>query len=99
MNYYKVLGVHHDISDREIIDRYRDLAMVHHPDRGGDMDEFTQLNEAYHTLKDYRKRELYDNILRIRNACPTCLGSELVKRRVGFTKSKIVRCPDCRSAV
>jgi len=45
-----VLGLNDPVSDGEIIKRYRKLASVHHPDRGGDKDKIQAINEAYALL-------------------------------------------------
>lgn len=37
----------------EIKSAYRKLAKVHHPDRGGDKDNFLKLNAAYETLRNH----------------------------------------------
>ena len=35
---------------------YRKLSLKHHPDRGGDAEEFKKINEAYSTLGDTEKK-------------------------------------------
>ena len=61
-NYYEVLGVKEDASDADIKKSFRKLAQKHHPDRGGNEEKFKELNEAYDTLKDSKKKEEYDNM-------------------------------------
>lgn len=59
-SYFAILGVRTDATDNEIRAAYRKLAKEFHPDRfdGGD-EVFRQIQEAYHVLKDTRKREEY----------------------------------------
>lgn len=59
MDYYKVLGVNENSSDDEIKKSYRKLSLKHHPDRGGNANEFKKINEAYQTLGDPKKRQMY----------------------------------------
>lgn len=47
---YKVLGLNEGASLEEIKSAYRRLAMKHHPDRGGDADEFKKVQAAYDYL-------------------------------------------------
>ena len=62
MDYYNVLGVNRNASDKELKSAYKKLSMQHHPDRtGGDDTQFKRINEAYETLKDPSKRQTYDN--------------------------------------
>lgn len=60
MDYYKVLGVNPNSSQGEIKKAFRQLSLKHHPDRGGDAEEFKKINEAYSTLSDVEKKRMYD---------------------------------------
>ena len=59
-DYYEVLGVGKNASADEIKKAFRRLAVKHHPDRGGNEEEFKEINEAYEVLKDTDKRKRYD---------------------------------------
>ena len=61
MDYYDVLGVPKGASAQELKKAYKKQSMKHHPDRGGDEEQFKKINEAYATLKDPQKRSEYDN--------------------------------------
>jgi len=62
-DYYKILGVSREASDKDIHKAYRKLARKYHPDvnkESGAEDKFKQINEAYAVLKDPEKRKKYD---------------------------------------
>ncbi len=60
-DYYKSLGVDKNASQDEIKKAYRKLAHKYHPDKkGGDEAKFKEVNEAYQTLSDDKKRGQYD---------------------------------------
>ncbi len=60
-DYYNVLGVDKKASQNEIKKAYRKLAHQHHPDKkGGSEAKFKEINEAYQTLSDNKKRGQYD---------------------------------------
>jgi len=60
-DYYVLLGVSKSASKDEIKKAFRKLAHEHHPDKqGGDEKKFKEINEAYQTLSDERKRIQYD---------------------------------------
>ena len=49
-NALKVLGLNDPVTDTKIVQRYRKLVSVHHPDKGGDKDKVQEINEAYAVL-------------------------------------------------
>ncbi|MBI4093219.1 MAG: molecular chaperone DnaJ [Candidatus Kerfeldbacteria bacterium] len=60
-DYYQVLGVSKDATTEDIKRAFRRLAHQYHPDKsGGDAARFKEINEAYQTLSDPKKREQYD---------------------------------------
>lgn len=59
-NYYEILGVWEDANQDEIKKAFRKAAVKHHPDRGWDKAKFQEMNEAYQTLGDEKKRSQYD---------------------------------------
>jgi|TARA_B110000858_G_C17760635_1_gene454346 curved DNA-binding protein len=60
-NFYDILGVSRQATDSDLKKAYKKASMEHHPDRGGDAEQFKRINEAYSTLKDPSKRQQYDN--------------------------------------
>jgi len=60
-NYYEILGVSENVTQDELKKVYRQLALEHHPDKGGDEEKFKKISEAYDTLGDESKRTQYDN--------------------------------------
>ncbi len=62
-DYYEVLGVPKEASEKEIKSAYRKLAMKYHPDRSDASDaeeRFKEISEAYAVLADADKRKKYD---------------------------------------
>jgi len=63
-DYYAILGVRRDASEREIKQAYRRLARKYHPDvNPADKSaeaKFKEINEAYEVLSDRDKRQKYD---------------------------------------
>lgn len=61
MDYYSTLGIGRNASQEEIKKAYKKQSMAHHPDRtGGDDSKFKQINEAYQTLNNPQKKQMYD---------------------------------------
>ena len=63
-DYYEVLSVDRDTSEKEIKKAYRRMAMKYHPDRNPEdkvaEESFKEVNEAYEILSDNQKRAAYD---------------------------------------
>jgi molecular chaperone DnaJ len=62
-DYYEVLGVARDASEKDVKSAYRKLAMKYHPDRSDAPDaeeRFKEISEAYAVLTDPDKRKQYD---------------------------------------
>jgi len=63
-DYYEILDVGQDASEKEIKKAYRKKAMQYHPDRNPDdpdaEQKFKQAAEAYDVLSDAQKRQRYD---------------------------------------
>jgi curved DNA-binding protein CbpA len=71
LNYYQLLNLKTDATPDEIRHAYRTLMRKYHPDLSDlPRDEATQksaeINEAYRTLIDTKKRQDYDNLLKLR---------------------------------
>ena len=61
MDYYSILGVARNASPEEIKKSYKRLSMKHHPDRGGNNDDFIKVQQAYEVLSNSDKRDAYDH--------------------------------------
>jgi curved DNA-binding protein CbpA len=48
---YRVLGVPHGASPAVVLDAYRRLSKLHHPDQGGTAEHFVEIQRAYETLR------------------------------------------------
>lgn len=67
-DYYELLGIPRDASEKDIKAAYRKLARKHHPDlhsgdeKGPAEEKFKKINEAHEVLSDPEKRAKYDRL-------------------------------------
>lgn len=65
-SYYEILGVEKDASEKEIKLAYHKLAKKYHPDLNQAdpkaKEKFIEIKNAYDTLIDPKKREVYDQL-------------------------------------
>ncbi|HAU3890232.1 TPA: DnaJ domain-containing protein [Legionella pneumophila] len=76
-DYYKIMGVSQDASDKDIKMAYRKLARKYHPDISKEPDaeeRFKEMAEAYEVLKDPKKRSEYDQYLKYKKFNPQSDG-------------------------
>jgi DnaJ family protein A protein 2 len=93
--YYELLEITKDATTEQIKKAFRKRALKEHPDKGGDPHKFKRLKEAYDTLLDPEKRQLYDEYGEegVNNGGPPLRGSanpfDFINRRdKGPKKSK-----------
>ncbi|KAK6049086.1 DnaJ domain protein, partial [Cooperia oncophora] len=63
-DYYQVLGLQRDATQRQIKNAYYQLSKKYHPDvagrNAGTESKFIEITEAYECLKDPERRRIYD---------------------------------------
>ena len=62
-DYYKILGVKEDVTEKDVTRAYRKLAKENHPDsHPGREEKFKEISGAYAVLSDAEKRKSYDEV-------------------------------------
>lgn len=69
IDYYNILHVSSDASNKDIKKSYYKLAQKLHPDKNSGIDdsEFKKINDAYEVLGDKEKRAMYDSVRNMRS--------------------------------
>jgi len=67
MNLYNELQINVNSTLEEIRRKYRELAQIHHPDKGGDEEKFKKIKLAYEILSDPYRRKQYDETGKIQD--------------------------------
>jgi curved DNA-binding protein CbpA len=57
---YAILQIHKEATQKEVQKAFHALSKRHHPDVGGNPQEFQRINSAYEILCDPKKRAFYD---------------------------------------
>ncbi len=57
---YERLGIDRKVAAPDIKRAHQRLVKTHHPDKGGDAEEFKKIQQAYEVLMDPEKRRMYD---------------------------------------
>jgi len=93
---YSVLGVHPASTPAECQQAYTALAKMHHPDAGGDPNEFVRVGIAWSLIKFPQTRQSYDAMLRqTYDSCATCGGRGLTYKQVRMGVRKGMVCSKC----
>lgn len=62
MDPYKELGVTPESSEEEIKRRFKTLAQIYHPDKGGNPEKFLLIKECYEILMDPKRKKILDTM-------------------------------------
>ena len=57
---YGVLGIERSVDAGEIRKAWMRLAKTHHPDKGGNPEDFKKIQTAFEVLSDDKSRQIYD---------------------------------------
>lgn len=82
---FQVLGLPETASPEEVKAKWRELCMIHHPDRGGNPVEFDEVRRAYKAAYAIASEP---------KQCGTCSGKGKVTQSHGFSSIEL-GCPAC----
>lgn len=58
---YKILKINKKASKKDVKKAYRNSSKIHHPDKGGKIEDFNLISKAYQILMNDDKRKRYDD--------------------------------------
>ncbi len=67
-DFYSVLEIGKFSEKSAVKNSYKRLAKIHHPDKGGDINKFLEIKNAYDVLSSHFQKEKYDLYLKSKNA-------------------------------
>jgi|LauGreDrversion4_2_1035121.scaffolds.fasta_scaffold1473684_1 molecular chaperone DnaJ len=80
-NYYHLLDLP-DFSDIDTIkNKYKQLVKMHHPDKGGNREDFDIIKQAYDYLKNPNSKEEYDRNMKCNIWLKKTRLNYMIKRR------------------
>ena len=66
MDLYELLEISQEEFNMDLLKKqYHKMCLKYHPDKGGDVNHFKLIQEAYEVLSDDNKRTLYNNYKRL----------------------------------
>lgn len=99
LNPWKVLGVHRKTPVEAIHKAYITLAKKHHPDLGGDIEKFRDINEAHEMLATKSAIQFTLNVLFAdAKDCKTCKGEGCKSKSKGITGKVYTTCSTCHGS-
>lgn len=94
-HHFQLLGVYRSSTPEELKAAYRRLARLHHPDVSAS-GLMADINVAYDTLSDAKKRDIYAKCLGPK--CEACKTMGCMRKQKGFSKVITTICPACCGA-
>lgn len=85
---FKALGLDDTATPKEVKLKWRQLCMIHHPDRGGNAVTFDELRRAYDAAYSEASKSKF---------CPKCKGSGKILQSRGFS-SIMMACMECNGS-
>jgi DnaJ-class molecular chaperone len=82
---FTTMGLTDTATPDEVKAKWRELCMIHHPDRGGNAVEFNTIRKAYKVAMEEAS---------VPKACPQCLGTGKTKQTYGFSSIELP-CAQC----
>lgn len=90
-NYYSILGIDKNASEDDIKRAYKKLALKNHPDKGGDIEKFREIQEAYEILSNSNSRQEYHNNNQIKKLQDTIYAFNVSLRDVFNGTKKTIK--------
>lgn len=77
---FATLGLPETATPDEVKAKWRELCMIHHPDRGGNAVEFNEIRKAYKVAMEEASAP---------KACPQCNGTGKTKQSHGWSSIEL----------